>query len=293
MMLRFFLTSLVLVAVCADPVPTVLWHGMGDTCCLPFSMGRMKTMIEGKIPGVYVKSIRIGSNEAEDFLFSYFKNVNDQIDIVCKNISADPKLADGFNAIGFSQGGQFWRAIAQRCPKPRIKNLISIGGQHQGVFGFPRCPGNDSAVCDEVRRLLNLGVYVSGVQDILVQAEYWQDPLNEAEYRSKSVFLADINQENVKKPDYKQNLMNLTNFVMVKFLKDTMVQPNDSEWFGFYKPGQDKETMTLQESPIYTEDWLGLKEMDAAGKLHFLSSDGDHLQFTDAWFYENILPFLK
>ena len=31
----------------------------------------------------------------------------------------------------------------------------------------------------------------------LVQAEYWQDPLNEAEYRKKSVFLADINQENV------------------------------------------------------------------------------------------------
>ena len=31
----------------------------------------------------------------------------------------------------------------------------------------------------------------------LVQAEYWQDPFNEAEYRKKSVFLADINQENV------------------------------------------------------------------------------------------------
>lgn len=31
----------------------------------------------------------------------------------------------------------------------------------------------------------------------LVQAEYWQDPLDMKEYRSKSVFLADINQENV------------------------------------------------------------------------------------------------
>ena len=31
-----------------------------------------------------------------------------------------------------------------------------------------------------------------------MQAEYWQDPLNEAEYRQKSVFLADINQENVR-----------------------------------------------------------------------------------------------
>ena len=30
----------------------------------------------------------------------------------------------------------------------------------------------------------------------LVQAEYWHDPMNEDEYKAKSVFLADINQEN-------------------------------------------------------------------------------------------------
>ena len=33
------------------------------------------------------------------------------------------------------------------------------------------------------------------VQDSLVQAEYWHDPLKEAEYREKSIFLADINNE--------------------------------------------------------------------------------------------------
>ena len=31
----------------------------------------------------------------------------------------------------------------------------------------------------------------------LVQAEYWHDPLNEEEYKTKSIFLADINQERV------------------------------------------------------------------------------------------------
>lgn len=31
----------------------------------------------------------------------------------------------------------------------------------------------------------------------LVQAEYWHDPLQEDVYKSKSVFLADLNQENV------------------------------------------------------------------------------------------------
>ena len=39
--------------------------------------------------------------------------------------------------------------------------------------------------------------YVGFVQENLVQAEYWHDPLNEKEYRQYSVFLADINQERV------------------------------------------------------------------------------------------------
>ena len=33
----------------------------------------------------------------------------------------------------------------------------------------------------------------------LVQAEYWNDPLNQDEYKKSSVFLADINDENVSK----------------------------------------------------------------------------------------------
>jgi palmitoyl-protein thioesterase len=105
-----------------------------------------------------------------------------------------------------------------------MRNLISVGGQHQGVYGFPRCPYDElKSVCDYVRRLLNLGAYVGLVQEQLVQAEYWHDPLNEAEYREKSVFLAEINQEKAFNPSYKQNLLNLKNFVMVKFNQDTMV----------------------------------------------------------------------
>lgn len=34
-------------------------------------------------------------------------NVNLQVKDVCKQINADPKLAGGYNAIGFSQGAQF------------------------------------------------------------------------------------------------------------------------------------------------------------------------------------------
>ena len=37
----------------------------------------------------------------------FFKNVNEQIDEACEKIALDPNLQDGYNALGFSQGGQF------------------------------------------------------------------------------------------------------------------------------------------------------------------------------------------
>ena len=54
-------------------------------------------------------------------------------------------------------------------------------------------------------------------------------------------------------PDYKARLSTLSNLVLVKFLEDTMVQPRESEWFGFYVEGQDKKVFTMNESKLYTE----------------------------------------
>lgn len=93
----------------------------------------------------------------------------------------------------------------------------------------------------------------SWVQKKLVQATYWHDPLNEIEYRNFSSFLADINNERSVNAAYIKNLQKLENFVMVKFEKDTMVQPIETEWFGFYKPGQSKEIESLQESALYID----------------------------------------
>lgn len=276
------------------PVPIVLWHGMGDSCCNPISMGSIKRILEQYISGVYVKSLEIGSNELTDVENSFFMNVNDQVKMACEQISNDVQLKDGFNAIGFSQGGQFLRAVAQRCPELPMRNLISVGGQHQGVFGFPRCPGESEKFCDYVRKLLNIGAYANFVQNHVAQAEYWHDPLNEDEYKAKSIFLADINNENAFNESYKTNLQKLANFVMIMFTEDKMVQPKESEWFGFYKPGQSKDLFTLQESELYLEDRLGLKQMDTDGKLHFLKAIGDHLQIDVEWFKENVIDkFLK
>ncbi|KAM8840026.1 palmitoyl-protein thioesterase 1 isoform 2-T3 [Spinachia spinachia] len=260
-------------------VPLVLWHGMGDSCCNPLSMGAIKKMIEEKISGIYVISLMVGKNVV-------------QVSMVCSQLAQDPKLKGGYNAMGFSQGGQFLRAVAQRCPSPPMKNLISVGGQHQGVYGLPKCPGESSHICDMIRKALNNGAYTDLVQKHLVQAQYWHDPLNEDLYMKHSLFLADINQERAVNETYRKNLQLLEKFVMVKFLQESVVDPVDTEWFGFLKSGQAKETETLQESALYKEDRLGLAAMDKEGKLAFLSSEGDHLQFTREWFTANLLPYL-
>ncbi|XP_014033046.1 palmitoyl-protein thioesterase 1 [Salmo salar] len=274
-------------------LPLVMWHGMGDSCCNPLSMGSIKKMIEEAIPGIDVLSLMIGKTVIQDTENGFFMDVNEQVSMVCSQLAQDPKLKDGYNAMGFSQGGQFLRAVAQRCPSPPMKTLISVGGQQQGVYGLPRCPGESSHICDWIRKKLNSGAYTDTVQKHLVQAQYWHDPLNDDLYKKHSLFLADVNQERVVNETYKKNLQLLDKFVMVKFLQDSVVDPVDTEWFGFLKTGQAKETETLQESVLYREDRLGLAAMEAAGKLDFLATEGDHLQFTDEWFNAKLVPYLR
>ena len=43
----------------------------------------------------------IGSNFADDTKNGFFLTVNDQIDIACKKIAADPKLQNGFAYVTF------------------------------------------------------------------------------------------------------------------------------------------------------------------------------------------------
>jgi palmitoyl-protein thioesterase len=188
-------------------------------------------------------------------------------------------------------------------------NLISVGGQHQGVFGFPRCPGDNETICNYIRDLLRFGAYESFVQNHLVQAEYWHDRMykshkkqlqtffslahKEEIYRKVSIFLADINQERTFNEQYKTNLLKIRNLILVKFLRDTMVTPHESEHFGFYEENNTSKIIPLRESTLYLNDLLGLKTMDEQSRIKFLESDTDHLQFTDQWFIDNIIPYLK
>lgn len=72
-----------------------------------------------------------------------------------------------------------------------------------------------------------------------------------------------------------------------------MVTPHESEHFGFYQANNPSKIIPLRESSLYINDLLGLKILDEQSRLIFLESDTDHLQFTDQWFIDNIIPYLQ
>ena len=102
-------------------------------------MMRLIERIKSALPGVFIHSIRVGRTPEEDRKRSLLDNMNRQISEVCDQLAGIPELADGFNAIGLSQGGQFLRAYVERCNQPRVKKLITLGSQHQGVMSLPGC----------------------------------------------------------------------------------------------------------------------------------------------------------
>jgi len=285
------------------PLPLVLWHGMGDTGYPGGSMEAIAGwLVDAGVP--YVKAVALGGSAGEDVYAGFYGSVNRQVEEVCAALRGDARLtaAGEINAVGFSQGAQFLRAYVQRCNDPPVRNLISVGGQQQGVFGVPACdPASDSwSLCQGLSRVLSAGAYLSAAQARVVQAQYWHDPTRRTAYAKSSRFLADINNEpgaagsdGARAAQYRANLGRLHTFVMVKFLRDSMVYPSESSWFGYFD--EDMNVRSLRESPLYTdgEDVLGLRRMDTEGRLVFLDLDSDHLQFTREWFEEHIvLPYL-
>ena len=60
-----------------------------------------------------------------------------------------------------STGGLLIRGLAQRCPDPPAKSLITLGAPSNGIFGVPDCEQFTESyqLCELVRRVLNLAAF--------------------------------------------------------------------------------------------------------------------------------------
>jgi len=80
--------------------------------------------------------------------------------------------------------------------------------------------------------------------------------------------------------------------MLVMFTADTMVYPKESEWFQTLD-SKDKNVVPLEDSDFYKNDLIGLKSLNEAKKVQFISIDGDHLQFSKDDINNTFIPFLK
>lgn len=223
--------------------------------------------------------IRLSDTGSGDAQATFLGNVTEQIAQVCEQLSTDPIIAHApqVNALGFSQGGQFLRGYIERCNNPPVRNLVTFGSQHNGISEFQKC-GLTNWVCRAAEAFLNAGKWSALAQAHFVPAQYFRDPEDLENYLSYSNFLADVNNEGeVKNETYRENMRALNRLAMFMFEDDTVMYPKESAWFAEVNGTSGKVT-PLDERPIYTEDWLGLKELGEKGKLDFLKAPGQHMQ---------------
>jgi palmitoyl-protein thioesterase len=263
------------------PLPLVLWHGLGDR----FDADGLKDVaaLANEVnPGTYVYIIKLADDGASDRTASFFGNVTEQLDLVCKQLASDPILstAPAIDALGFSQGGQFLRGYVERCNNPPVRNLVTFGSQHNGIAEFQKCKSATDLVCQGANALLRSGTWSSFVQSRLVPAQYFRNLDELDSYLESSNYLADINNERpLKNQTYKKNLSSLNKFVMFLFKDDKTVIPKETSWFAEVNTTNEHITL-LKDRPIYKEDWLGLKTLDEKGGLIFETLSGEHMQIS-------------
>ncbi|CAG8292459.1 unnamed protein product [Penicillium olsonii] len=262
-------------------LPLVIWHGLGDDFERE-GLAQVAELAEETNPGTYVHLIHLADTGSGDRSATFFGNVTEQIELVCEQLAADPILstAPAINALGFSQGGQFLRGYIERCNAPPVHNLVTFGSQHNGISEFESCKYNDW-ICNGAEALLRSGRWTSFAQSRVVPAQYFRDPRELDLYLANSNFLADINNEReVKNETYKKNLASLNKFAMFMFEDDTVAVPKESALFAEVN-ATTGEVTALQDREIYQEDWLGLKQLDKAGRLDFKTTPGQHMRLSE------------
>lgn len=271
------------------PLPVVIWHGLGDSYNGD-GIQRVGELADAINPGTFVYTISLGQDPNSDRSATFFGNVTEQIEAVCEILAAHPILstAPAIDAIGFSQGGQFLRGYVERCNYPPVRSLITFGSQHNGIVKFRVC-GDTDWVCKAAMALLKFNTWSTFVQSRLVPAQYYRDPEDYENYLEHSNFLADINNERIlKNVTYKENLASLTNFVMYLFEDDTTVVPKETSWF---EEVNGTEIIPLRARKLYTEDWIGLRELDRKGGIKFRSITGEHMNISEQTLNETITDF--
>ncbi|KAJ3228757.1 Palmitoyl-protein thioesterase 1 [Chytriomyces hyalinus] len=225
----------------------------------------------GAISAGQHRPMRLAATEDDDKKAGFFGIASEQVDSVCKSLAEIAELRNGFNAIGFSQGGLFLRAYVERCVEgPRVFNLITYGTAHMGVADAPGCEDASDTNCVLMRNLIRSGAYLSWVQNRVIQAQYFKI-------------------ESHRNEQYATSLKSLNKLVLIRFEDEKTVVPAESSWFGFYNDDK-SEIVGMEGQLLYLQDWIGVRWLNENGRLDRLSQPGGHMKIDEAFLNNTIIP---
>ena len=277
-----------LVAASASAIPTAIFHGLGDACIYPGMHHFTKEIAKGT--GDTAKCVEVGNGT----ITSFKDNFMDQATKACNNLLSIDEFAtaDEINVMGLSQGALLARYIVESCPiQGKVRNWASIGGPNMGVSDIPHC--FSGSICSLVNGVAREFVYDNFIQNMIGPAGYFRDPWHNSQYLAGSVFLPHVNNEeddSEAQAARKERFSALNGALLTMFTEDTMVYPKESEWF--QQLAQDGSVQPLADSDFYKNDNIGLRALDEAGKVIYSSVEGDHLQFSEDYVNDTIVPFL-
>jgi len=256
---------------CSGTIPIVVLHGLES------SSEKMLPLCEwlGDTFSKKVINIEIGNGEKT----SLYTPLPDQLDELCDTIYKTKELENGFDFIGISQGGLLARGYVEQCNDYPVYNLITLVTPHGGAF-----------MRDSVD---NNFMYTQFSQTHISFAGYWRNPSILEIYLDKSVYLPYINneKEHPQRDKYRNNVENLSNFIMVWSPNDDIVYPPESGKFSFLD--EEMNIIPIENTELYKKDMLGLKFLNDNARLHTYKTNCSHVDHRNPVCFNELYGILK